>query len=707
LALALVGVVAVCYALYFREALQIEYNNLDLENRRTDRFGSLFKTDVSSVVGDLRLLGAGDGLTSYLATGTPADLERAIRRAVYFSKDNPDYDQLRYIDEKGQEVFRVNRNGDVVPPNQLQNKADRPYFQKANALAPGEIFVSTLDLNVEHGQIERPYKPMLRLALPVFDATGRRRGIYIINYLAGNSLDRIRQYSPRFAQRFRVLNDRGYWLAGARPEDEWGFVLPERADRSLARTDPELWARILREPAGQAPYHGGYFTWSRVIPTQFASNKPVKLVAEDPFIVFASELGPEEWAATLLDLRQDFIVVAWLLGVLTICLAWFFQARQRAQKERDRFFTLTRDMLSIAGFDGRFKRVNPAWEESLGYTQEELLSRPFLDFVHPDDHDKTILETSRLALGEEVHSFENRYRCKDGTYRWLLWSARPMIEHGLIYASARDVTARREAAERIQKLNEDLKARAEQLEGANQELESFSYSVSHDLRAPLRHIHGFVDLLQRAPEFKANETAQRQMGVIARAAKEMGRLIDDLLAFSRTGRAEMHLLPVNMRDLAEQSIQALENETQGRRVTWDLQPLPIVEGDPALLRQVWANLLGNAVKYTRPCAEARIEIGRKKPAGPDAEKEAVFYVRDNGVGFDMRYATKLFGVFQRLHRAEDFEGTGIGLANVQRIVHRHGGKVWADSVVGGGSTFYFSLPIQSARSLPREGHDKN
>ncbi len=249
-------------------------------------------------------------------------------------------------------------------------------------------------------------------------------------------------------------------------------------------------------------------------------------------------------------------------------------------------------------------------------------------------------------------------------------------------------------------MNEELKQRADLLELANKELESFSYSVSHDLRAPLRHINGFVELLQKSPALRQEETSRRQMGIIANAAKEMGRLIDDLLALSRTGRAEMHPIEINQREMIDQIIEDRALECSDRTVKWEIKPLAKVMGDPGLLRLVWTNLLDNALKYTRRREEATIEIGQlpgdetKEGAG-----EAIFYVRDNGVGFDMQYAAKLFGVFQRLHRAEDFEGTGIGLANVQRIIHRHGGRVWAEAQPDAGATFYFSLPVTETLSV--------
>jgi len=398
----------------------------------------------------------------------------------------------------------------------------------------------------------------------------------------------------------------------------------------------------------------------------------------------------------------SFIGLMILLGN-TLSLRREMMVRQRTERELDRFFTLTSDMFCIAGFDGYFKRVNPAWEKTFGYTSEEFLAKPFEEFLHPDDLEKTRREFARQQRGYGVVNFENRYRCKDGSYRWLLWSARPLVEEQLIYASARDLTERKQIEEHVLKLNEKLKQRADLLEVANKELESFSYSVSHDLRAPLRHVHGFVELLQKSPVLDKDESSRRYMSVISKAAKEMGRLIDDLLAFSRTGRAEMHPVKIDMREMIDQIIQERVLECKGRRVTWEIKPLSMVPGDPNLLRLVWTNLLDNALKYTRPRPEAKIEIGQIAEDGNgSAGCETVFYVRDNGVGFDMRYATKLFGVFQRLHRAEDFEGTGIGLANVQRIIRRHGGRVWAEGQVDLGATFYFSLPLTAVQ--PAESH---
>jgi signal transduction histidine kinase len=253
-----------------------------------------------------------------------------------------------------------------------------------------------------------------------------------------------------------------------------------------------------------------------------------------------------------------------------------------------------------------------------------------------------------------------------------------------------EMAERRKGEQEICRLNAHLEQRVRErtaeLEAANKELEAFTYSVSHDLRAPLRHIGAFTKMLVEEHAAAIPPEAQHYLERIQQGTRRMGLLVDDLLNLARIGRQELRLQVTGLDSIARDVIAELGSESAGRIVEWKIGSLPYVEGDPALLKQVLQNLLSNALKYSRPRATAVIEIGQLQHHG-----SPVIFVRDNGVGFSMKYADKLFGVFQRLHRAEDFEGTGVGLATVQRIIHKHGGRVWAEAELDQGATFYFTL----------------
>jgi PAS domain S-box-containing protein len=338
---------------------------------------------------------------------------------------------------------------------------------------------------------------------------------------------------------------------------------------------------------------------------------------------------------------------------------------------------------------------NKGAERIFGHPASEMIGDSMERLVPADRQGEEDWILSEIKHGGNVEHFETKRLTKDRRLIDISITSSPIKDEAgkVVGVSkvAREITDRK-AAEIIRQENLNLEQRVAertaQLQMANEELQSFSYSVSHDLRAPLRHILGFVALLQKEATPSLSENSVGRLTTIAQAAQRMGNLIDDLLAFSRIGRAELQKSDVELDELVRQTLGDFQAETKERQIAWEIHPLPFVRADRALLRMVLVNLISNAVKFTGARAQPKIEIG----CAPDEAGEKVIFIRDNGAGFDEEYADKLFGVFQRLHSQAEFEGTGIGLANVQRIIKRHGGRTWAQGVVDGGATFYFSLP---------------
>ncbi len=376
--------------------------------------------------------------------------------------------------------------------------------------------------------------------------------------------------------------------------------------------------------------------------------------------------------------------------------------RTEELKQMNERFSLAARAARLGVWDWDIQKNELVWDDRMyelyGVKREDFAGayEAWLQGVHPDDRASSDEISKQAQCGEREYDTEFRVTWPDGSIHYLKAygqfvrnaAGEPLRMIGINY----DITERKRAEEEIRQLNQELEQRVAdrtaQLQAANKELEAFAYSVSHDLRAPLRHIDGFLELLQQSLAAPLDERSRHYMTNIADAARRMGTLIDDLLAFSRMGRNEMSTRPVDLAGLVHEIVQELEPETQGRTIRWQIADLPTVTGDRAMLRQTLVNLLSNALKFTRGCTLADIEIG----CLPGRGTETIVFIRDNGVGFDMKYADKLFGVFQRLHRADEFEGTGIGLANVRRIIQRHGGRTWAEGKINQGATFYFSLP---------------
>jgi PAS domain S-box-containing protein len=409
---------------------------------------------------------------------------------------------------------------------------------------------------------------------------------------------------------------------------------------------------------------------------------------------------------TLYVTRDDLPdYIAFLL--FAALLSWFSLVRRRTEqillKTRDELrlevqertrqanlLDLTDDMIFVRDMNAVITYWNRGAQNLYGFTSKEAVgkrSHELLRTVFPVPLEDIVAEVERTGRwkGELTHTKADGSRFIVLS-RWSLQRDEKQQPIAILEVNT-DITARKQREVEIHALNDELGKRAGELEAVNKELEAFAYSVSHDLRAPIRHISGFAELLQKNMASALDHKSQRHMAMILDSAKRMGTLIDDLLAFSRIGRAQAHKTMVSLQQLVQEALSDLAQETEGRNIVWRVGELPACYGDRAMLRLVLVNLVANAVKFTRTRAEAEIEIGSTNH-NPD---QIVIFVKDNGVGFDMKYVNKLFGVFQRLHTPEAFEGTGIGLATVQRVVHRHGGRTWAEGVVDQGATFYFSL----------------
>ncbi|HEL3160459.1 TPA: PAS domain-containing protein [Stenotrophomonas maltophilia] len=431
--------------------------------------------------------------------------------------------------------------------------------------------------------------------------------------------------------------------------------------------------------------------------------------SEQKLLTQRAEQAARQRRQTELVSWSSLVVQLALLGLVLWLLQRQIGRRLHAERQSLRsaaraasVLQTVREPIVLLDRDLRVQLHNPAFAELYGL-QDERADGLLLDIVGDGAWKDPVMRqrlSDVLLRGRELWDFEHEQRAADGMVRYMLLNARrmplPDTDDEVVLLTVSDVTVQRAVQLRVEELNRQLEGKVAQVSEVNRELEAFSYSVSHDLRAPLRHVAGFSDKLSRHLGDAADDKSRHYLEVISSSARRMATLIDDLLVYSRLGRAAMRQQTVDMQSLVADTRAMLDSNLQAEaessghahHVEWSIAPLPIVVGDENMIRQVWLNLLGNAVKYSGNREPAKIRVDYQ----PQPDGGHQFTVSDNGAGFDMAYAGKLFGVFQRLHKASDYPGTGIGLASVRRVLTRHGGRIWAEAEPDVGATFHFYLP---------------
>lgn len=672
----------------------------------------ILRNRLAVAANDIRFMAANPVLKRYLASG--ADDDRRFLEALFsdlMAARRNQYDQLRYLDETGMEVVRINngaQGAEIVPPRELQNKRQRYYFARSVGLPLGDVYLSPFDLNIEHGQVELPHKPTLRLGARAADAEGQPRGALVLNYLGSGLIDPMHAIGGSVGMQFWLANKDGYWLIGPDADEEWRFMFPGRPGGTVADRYPELW-RQMRDLQGEAHLdfdeHGDLLAVAAFAPEADRASETGVIRAEAGTRWYLIANFPQEAAAVqerglVRRYVLSYIAVALALTGLVAGLAVIADRRRLAvealaQREQDFRILLEAapDAMIVTDAEGRIIMANAQVEESFGRPRAGLVGQS-IEVLLPDRFHAShrsqragyIANPVPRAMGEGRELFGCRGDGSEFPVSVAL-NAFDGQEGKRVICVVRDVT---EAHRTGLALRQALAQSADgnrALQAANRELESFSYSVSHDLRAPLRAVDGFSNILLKSYAEKLDEDGRDLLLRMRAAAQRMGQLIDDMLVLSRITRSELALQTVDLSALVAEAVAHLQESFPERRIQVTIQPGVKARADPRLIRIVLDNLLGNAWKFTGKTPEARVEFGCEEL---DGHRE--YFIRDNGAGFDMAYADKLFGAFQRLHSASDFPGSGIGLATVVRIIHRHGGDVRAEGEVGQGAAFWFSLP---------------
>lgn len=673
---------------------------------------------------DIVFLSRHAAMQSALNAPKPDSLSHIAHNFLVFSASQGVYDQIRWIDETGLERMRVDYNGGnpvLIPAEKLQDKSKRYYFIETMALSAGRIFVSPLDLNVENDVIERPFKPMIRIGMPLFDLTGRRRGMISLNYYGKDLIDGFLAALTGSNAGAMLLNQEGYWLHAPVDDDEWGFMF--KHTETFATRHPVQWAAIGAADAGQLKSDGYLWSWATVHPfsdigvtvgetdVTVANAYQWKIVTQLPSAaLFASEIVTTRSVA----LYCLLLLIPGAFGSMAIARAGIARKdalrlaeQQRIRESESRFELLLNRMSRLAkvgGWEFDVATGKGSWTDEVARIHDvdpsDKRAVEFgLKFFSAESRPQ-IEKAVAAAISEAApYDLELEFISAKGVQKWVRTQGIPQVVDGVVVrveGAFQDITDRKRAELEIQALNVGLeqrvRLRTEELAAANAELEAFAYAVSHDLRAPLRAMMGFSQALVEDCNDQLDDVARDYVDEIIGASRSMGALIDGLLTLSRSTQGIVQRDDVDISALARHIARDLARVEPERRTEWQIEDGMTTQGDARMILTALQNLLSNAWKYTANTASPLIRVYSSK-----ADDGTRFFVSDNGAGFDMDHADRLFKPFQRLHRQDEFSGIGIGLATVQRVVRRHGGVIEAMAEPGLGATFSFTFGNDNAQ----------
>lgn len=697
--------VFVTYLLYSSQMTAIRTGAVAAELRMVETARQRLNLTLLVVLSDVTYLANQDALLTWLDQDDVEALRHLQGEHVAFIGSRAVYRRVRVLDNTGQEVSRVDWDEGVPavhPATGTIDAADRDLLQQTLALDRNQMLVSRITMDGADAASGQPGEAIICVSAPFFDRSARKRGIIVLKFRVQRLIDRIASLGNE-ATGMWLLDDTGNWIIGPQP------AAAGRGDSGqFPAAYPELWQTIQGEAAGgMQETADGRFTYMRLRPVDYqpvAAAQPSGLPpVQGPTWFVLAHTPQEAIQSQSTDLRRNIVLATGILLLLLAVIAWGLARHQIQRQDSERRLRANearfRDLLEtapdgiiITDRDGRIELVNTQIERQFGYPRHELIGRS-IDMlvpaserqVHASHRDAYVAaaRARQMRPGVEVRALR-----KDGSEFPVSITLSPTrTEQGLsVFCSIRDMTAQRETERQIQDLNRRLRHDNAELEAVNREMEAFSYSVSHDLRAPLRVISGFSQALQEDAGDRLDAANQTHLNRVREATRHMELLIDDMLTLASVSRTDMDRTSVDVSALARQILDDLVAAEPGRAIRIEIEPGLRAAADLRLLRIALENLLSNAVKFCAPQDSATIALGLE-----DTEAGRAFFVRDNGVGFDMSRADRLFRPFHRLHDGRRFPGTGIGLATVQRVIRRHGGRIWAKSAPGEGAVFYFTL----------------